>query len=186
MRVAILPYGTKLGLKLAGMPFSDLHWPFGAPDEPDGCVGDLTTEDHLIIYPGSRSYYMPRLGVRCRVSVMIVEPEAVHRRHMTLLRGFYWRFHRILTCNENLLAAVPNGQFFPFGSTWVSNADNVDTTKARNLSLIASSRRTYEGHRLRHEIVDWLRGTDVDADIMGRGYKPFDRKSTGWRHIVIR
>lgn len=186
--VALLPYELKAGRKLADVSLDALHWPLGAPDDLSGNIGDLGPDDHLIVYPGSRLYYMPRFGVRCKVSVMIVEPEAVHGRHMLLLRQFHRRFHKVLTCNRKLLSAIPNGVFFTFGSTWVRDADTLDRTKSKTLSLIASSRKTYEGHQLRHEIVDWLRNEEIEADIMGRGYRPFERKSDGlapYRYSVI-
>ena len=187
----ILPYGTRVGPTLAYMPLRDLRWPLGAPDNlygGGGRVGDLGEGDHLIAYPGSRLYYMPRPGVKCRLSLMIVEPEAVHGRHMKLLTALHRRFFRVLTCNRKLLSAIPNGKFFVFGSTSLGDAATLDTAKTRPLSLIASARRTLEGHRLRHEIVEWMTGGAVDADVMGRGYRPFDEKSEGlarYRYSVV-
>ncbi len=187
-RVAILPYGTKAGPGLAKMPLRDLRWPMGFPDGCDGTVGDLSANDHLIVYPSSRLYYMPFIGVKCRVSVMIVEPAAVHRRHMRLMRYFYRRFYRVLTCNPALQEAIPNALHYVFGSSWVKNSDNLDRTKQRNLSLIASAKRVYEGHRLRHAVADWLRAKGIEADILGRSYLPFDVKSDGlapYRYSVV-
>ena len=188
MSVAVLPYGTKAGASLARIRLDELNWPLGAPDDISGTVGDLGPEDHLITYPSSQLYYMLRLGVCCKVSLMIVEPEAVHGRHMRLLRQFHRRFHKVLTCNRPLLEAIPNGEFYVFGSSWIKNPDDLVTTKSKNLSLIASARQTYEGHRLRHEMVDWLRTSGIDADILGRGYRQFAEKSDGlapYRFSVI-
>jgi hypothetical protein len=47
------------------------------------------------------------------------------------------------------------------------------------LSLIASKKNNLEGHKLRHKIVNYLRSIDLDADIMGRGYKSFENKEDG-------
>lgn len=186
--VAILPYGMKAGIKLAKVPLSELRWPLGAPDDLSGFLGDLGPDDHLIVYPSSCLYYLPRFGVRCKVSVMIVEPAAVHSRHMFLMRFFYRRFHKVLTADRALLDAIPNGGFFVVGSTWVPEWRSTDLTKHKQLSLIASARRHLPGHRLRHEVVDWLREQGIEADILGRGYKPFEHKSDGlapYRYSIV-
>ena len=66
-----------------------------------------------------------------------------------------------------------------FGTTWVPDWRDLDLAKDRNLSLIASGKRSLKGHKLRHKCVEWLRDQTIDADIMGRGYQPFDKKSDG-------
>ncbi len=143
-----------------------------------GTLGDLGPDDHLLVYPNSRLYYLPRPGIRCRLSVAIVEPEAVHGHHMKLMRLFHRRFYRVLTCNRALQAAIPNALHYVYGSTWV-RFDGLDRGKRKNLSLIASSKRNHQGHRLRHSVADWLRDNDIDSDIMGHGYQPFKIKSDG-------
>ena len=55
-------------------------------------------------------------------------------------------------------------------------------------SLIASSKRSQEGHALRHEIVEGLAVGGVDVDVMGHGYKPFGPKAEGlapYRYSVV-
>ena len=188
MTVAVLPYGTRPGLRLDRVALSSLRWPLGTPEDVSGTIGDLRRDDHLLVYPNSRLYYLPRPGVRCRVSMMIVEPEAVHKRHMRLLRLFHRRFHKILTCNPSLKAAIPNAVHYVFGSAWVTQEGELDRTKTALLSLIASSKATYEGHRLRHAVANWLMSSGVDAQIMGLGYRPFEKKSLGlapYRYSVV-
>ncbi|MCY0149683.1 glycosyltransferase family 10 [Hoeflea sp. G2-23] len=187
--VAIIPYGTRLTPMLSRMPLDALAWPLGRPAHFNhGTISDMGPADHLIAYVSSRLLYMPRPGVRARISVMIVEPQAVHGRNMAWLRLLYWRFYRVLTCNPGLLAGVPNGVRFLFGSTWVPDWKTVNTQKSRMLSLIASSKTFFEGHGLRHRVVDWLKRTDIDAEILGRGYAPFEHKAEGlapYRFSVI-
>ena len=187
--IAFVPYGTKITPGLARMSLDDLSWPLVQPLRlQGGAIADMGPEDHLIAFVSSRLLYMPRPGVRARMSVMVVEPEAVHRRNMIWLRLLWWRFFAVLTCNPPLIAAIPNCHRFVFGSTWIPDWRAVDTTKSRMLSLIASQKRTYEGHKLRHRTVDWIRANDIEADILGRGYAPFERKSDGlapYRYSVI-
>jgi len=178
--VGILPHTEYFGYFPSSYPLDRLHWPLGQPKRLIGkTLRHMGRQDHLILYPRSTSYYRPWFGTRARVSVMILEPEVVHRRHMDKMRRFHRRFHRVLTANEALVADIPNGRFFPFGSTWVPDWRDVDVTKTRMVSLIASAKRSQPGHLPRHEIADWARTAPVEFDAIGRGYKPFDRKSEG-------
>jgi len=187
--VAIIPYGTRLTPGLARLPLDRLTWPLGQPERLKGkLIGDLGRDDHLLAYLNSRLLYMPRPGIRARISAMVVEPQAVHGRKMGWLRLLWRRFYRVLTSNAGLLADLPNGERYLFGSTWVPDWKDVDTHKTRMLSLIASSKDYYEGHKLRHQVIDWIRSAQVDAEILGRGYAPFERKSDGlapYRYSVV-
>jgi hypothetical protein len=119
---------------------------------------------------------------------MIVEPDAVHAKHLRLARLFHRRFFRVLTKNAGLLAAIPNGVKFPFGSTFIPDPLSIGTTKTRDASLIASSKRVWEGHILRHAVVDRIRAENLPVDVMGRGYRPFAEKAEGlapYRYSVV-
>ena len=63
--------------------------------------------------------------------------------------------------------------------TWVPEYQNLKIEKAKNLSLIASRQNQLEGHKLRHELVEMLRVSGADVDILGRGYQPFEEKADG-------
>lgn len=187
--VAIIPYGTRLTRHLADMPLDDLMWPLGRPERlRHGTVATMGANDHLIAYVSSRLLYMPRPGVRARVSVMVVEPQAAHGRNMAWLKLLWWRFFRVLSCNPGLLARIPNGERYLFGFTWVPEYRDLSIKKTAMISLIASGKTYYPGHKLRHQVVAWLREKGVDIQILGRGYAPFDRKSDGlapYRYSVI-
>ena len=187
--VAILPYGTRVDWRLAMTPLDALRWPLGRPGRLiHGTVADLEASDHLLCYPTSRLLYMPRPGVRAKVSVMIVEPAAVHGRNMAWLRVLHRRFYRVLTSNTPLLCAIPNGRLHLFGSSWIPDWRTIDIVKTRQASLIASAKTYYEGHKLRHRVVDWVRNNGADVDILGRGYKPFEHKADGlapYRYSVV-
>ncbi|MEP3438040.1 MAG: glycosyltransferase family 10 [Hoeflea sp.] len=187
--VALLHYGTRVGPQLARTPLDDLVWPLGRPVRlMSGTVANMEPGDHLIAHVTSRLLYMPRPGVRARVCVMVVEPKAVNSRNMAWLRVLWWRFFAVLTCNPALLGAVPNGLRFLVGTTWVPDWRTTDTSKSRMLSLIASTKNYLEGHKLRHRTVDWIKVNAIDADILGSGYQPFERKSDGlapYRYSVI-
>lgn len=159
---------------------------------PDGIEGkslaDLTAEDHVLTPPHTTLFVHPSFGTRARVSVMLLEPRAVHHRQMALIRLFHRRFHRVLTADSRLLADCPNAAFFPSAGSWVPNWQTTDRTKHRMCSLIASDKARLPGHKLRHAVVRWSRATDQDIEIMGRGYKPFAKKSDGltpYRYSIV-
>ncbi len=185
--IAILPYGTR-PKRLADVPLDQLHWPVGAPLDLSGTVGDMGPQDHIILYPNTWIYGPRAWGIAAKRSVMIVEPKAVHRRHMIALRFMHRSFHRILTCNPDLLDAIPNGEFLAAGGSWVPEWKTLDCSKTKMTSLIASAKRSQEGHKLRHAVIDALAGKDYGIDIMGRGFKPFENKSDGlapYRYSVV-
>lgn len=187
--VAVLPYGKKLGYRPGQLPLDALNWPLGQPERLKGrLLKDLEADDHLVIYPASTAHIRPSFGTRAKVSMMVVEPRALQQRHYDRLKWSHKRFHRVLCANEPFLASIPNGAFLPFGSTWVPDWQDLDTTKTHNMSLIASSKRDLEGHVLRHETVEWATAEGLDVDVMGRGYKPFEVKSDGlapYRYSVV-
>ncbi|OAN80585.1 hypothetical protein A8B82_00615 [Sulfitobacter sp. EhC04] len=178
--IAVLPYGQHLGPALAQMPLDELHWPLGRPDRLDGGkVAELTSTDHLIVYPKTAMHIQPRWGTRAQVSVMVVEPRVIHARHLKMLRWSFRRFHRVLCHDDVLLAAIPNGIMLPFGTSWVPDHETLKIEKTRHMSLIASAKRDTQGHLLRHDMVDLVKAERLDVDILGRGYAPFAEKSDG-------
>lgn len=187
--VALLPNYMKLGWTPAQLALDDLTWPLGQPSElRGGRLGDLSDRDHLIVFPRDTLHLRPSFGTRAKLSVMIMEPAAIHGVHMKALRLTWRRFHKVLSSNKALVNAIPNGVFFPFGSTWVPNWAQLDLTKTKTCSLIASTKRSQEGHVLRHAIADWITQQRIDVDLMGGGYAPFSEKSDGlapYRYSVV-
>lgn len=187
--IGFLPYGSTLGSALAKMPVERLKWPLGCPDRLAGAtVGDLLPSDHLICFPRTTHHFHLWRGTRAQVSLIMGEPSAIHSKHLALLRVTYRRFYRVLSFNEELLAQIPNGIFFPYGTTWVPEWRDLQKDKTRMTSLIASAKRDTTGHKLRHAIVKWVHDTGQDVDVMGRGYTPFAAKSDGlapYRYSVV-
>lgn len=187
--VAVVPYGKWPTRQLAAMSLDDLEWPIGRPQRlMSGSLRDLRSDDHLITYPRKPVFFLPRFGVKAKITVMIVEPDAVHKIYLNFAKWLNWRFYKILTKSAPLLDEIKNGLFLYFGSTFLVNIDQIDTTKNKMTSLIASARRNLKGHKLRHETVDYIRKVGLNIDIMGRGYKPFDNKEDGlasYRYSVV-
>lgn len=188
-RVCVLPYGKRLGWQPQRLRLTDLHWPLGVPDGIDQLtLADLSPDDHLLTPPHDTLYLRPSFGTRARVSVMLLEPRAVHHRHMALIALFQKRFHRVLTADTKLMAQCANAVFFPIAGSWVPDWQSLPLEKHAMCSLIASAKAKQAGHKLRHDLVAWCRETGQDVQIMGRGYKPFDRKSDGlapYRYSIV-
>ncbi len=77
----------------------------------------------------------------------------IHAKHLALLRLTHGRFFLVLGFNETLLSRIPNGLFFPLGTTWVPKWRDLDANKMAMCSLIASAKRDSTGHKLRHLVV---------------------------------
>ncbi|MFT5868313.1 MAG: hypothetical protein ACI8TF_000416 [Paracoccaceae bacterium] len=187
--IAVLPYGSKIGRESAERKLDALGWPLGCPDRLiGGTVRDLTDQDHLIIYPKNKAHFVRHTWTPAQVSMMVVEPTAVHQRHLRMLRFSHRRFFRVFSFNTDYLAKYPNGLYLPFGTSWVPDWQDLVAQKSENISLIASDKRDFPGHLLRHQIVDWSRQNNVDVAVLGRGYQPFERKSDGlapFRYSVV-
>lgn len=179
--VCFLPDNTKLGFTPSQLELDRFDWPLGQPDRLKGRkLRDLASSDHLVVPPKSTTCFRPSFGTRAKVSIMFLEPRAIHEQHVSRLRRFHWRFHRIYTAIEgDLIEQIPNGVLFPFGSTWVTDHDRVGITKTRNLSIIASAKRSQTGHVLRHDMIDWAHQNGIEMDAMGGGYVPFELKKDG-------
>lgn len=178
--IAVLPYGGRLGASLAARSLDDLNWPLGRPARlAEGTVRDLTPDDHLIVYPKTAMHFQPNWGTRAKVSIMVVEPATIHRRHLKMLGWTYRRFHRVLSHDDSILAAIPNGIKHPFGTSWVPHDAGEKAAKTQRMSLIASAKRDSVGHLLRHEMVGFVREQQPDVTVLGRGYAPFENKQDG-------
>ncbi|WP_407495245.1 glycosyltransferase family 10 domain-containing protein [Pseudooceanicola sp. MF1-13] len=187
--IAVLPYGVLLGAGYLNLSCDDLEWPLGQPDRlRQKSLRDMTRDDHLIVYPRPALHYRPLFGLKARVSMMVQEPRAIHWDHRLLLRASWRKFHRVLTHDRDLISKIPNGVFVPFGTTWVPNWQELDLTKSKNCSLIASSKTSQEGHKLRHSVADYVKAQQLDVDVMGSGYRSFETKSDGlasYRYSVV-
>jgi hypothetical protein len=178
--IAVLPYGERLGASLATRSLDDLHWPLGRPARlKGGLVSDLTETDHLIVFPRKAMHFQLKWGTRAKVSVLVAEPAMIHGLHLKLLRMTYRRFYRVLSYDDALLKAIPNGIMHPFGTSWVPLDVAKKAKKTQHMSLIASAKKDSAGHLLRHELVDFVQEQHLDVAVLGRGYAPFVDKQDG-------
>jgi hypothetical protein len=187
--IAVLPYGGRMGRALADQPVSELTWPLGCPDRLQGKrIRDLAPSDHLIVFPKTAMHFQLNWHCPAQVSMMVVEPKVMHGRHLRLLRWTHRRFFRVFSYDRDFLSRVPNGIFLPFGTSWVPNWRELDINKTAEVSLIASGKRDHVGHKLRHELVKFVRAGGLEVAVLGRGFTPFEEKSEGlapYRYSVV-
>ncbi|MCY6381470.1 glycosyltransferase family 10 domain-containing protein [Hoeflea prorocentri] len=178
MKIAILPYEYKLRGRLADAPLSALRWPLSEPPAA-GTVADLEPQDHLIIYPRSKSFFANRKHVRCRVSLLIAEPYALQWSKYLTAIIMQRRFYRIITHRPLMETKAKNVLVMPFGGAWVKPSPDGRIDKTRHMSLIASTKTKLEGHALRHKIAQWSEKNALDIDLLGLAYRKIDTKEEG-------
>jgi hypothetical protein len=181
MAVCLLPHGSprRSFRPLVREPLAGAEWRGRGRRPEDGSAADLSTDDHLVIHASSRALLAPQAGLRCRVSLLLREPPTVQRRYYRILPRVAGWFHRVLTHNPAILAACPNARFTPHGGNWLRRQVDPDTPKTARISIIASTKATSAGHRLRHRIADWSRTAASDLDLLGGGYRRLDDKAAG-------
>ncbi len=178
MVVGVLPYGNprRSFVQLADISLSSLLWPL--KEQPhDGTVADLSPNDHLIIYASQSAFTAVQKRVRCRISILLVEPPAIKPAHYRILQFLGKRYHRILTHSSWLLERLENSRFVPHGGTFLPNIPEQPSPKTDRLSLIASTKRTTVGHQLRHRVAAGLSTRAPDLQLFGYGYNPVKDKS---------
>lgn len=187
--IAIVPYGMRPDRDFAARALSTLDWPLGLPDRlVGGSVGDLAVNDHLVFYPSSSLWLIRLKAIKAQISLMIVEPTAIHRRHMRMARLLHRKFAFVITCNPNLLGAIPNGVFLAYGTSWVPEWEDLALSKTENTSLIASNKQDLAGHKLRHKVAHWAQTHAPHVKLLGRAFEPFEKKADGlapFRYSIV-
>ncbi len=178
--IALIPYGKFPNTGLYKMSLDDLEWPLGRPKRLlKGTISEMKKTDHLITNPRKSVFLFPRIQVKAQISVVICEPDIIHQKYINWAKFLSWRFYKILTRSENLLSKIDNGIFFLYVDTFIKDIDKLTINKSKLSSLIASNKKDLLGHKLRHKIVDFINLNNLNVDIMGRGYKPFENKKDG-------
>jgi hypothetical protein len=187
--IAVLPYQSWKTFNLNSLSLDLLEWPLGRPDRlKNGTIRDMIKNDHLITFPRKSVFLFPRPLIKAKISVMIVEPDAIHNLYINISKYLHWRFYKILTKNKYLLEEIHNTSFFYFGSTFIQNSDKINLQKKNMASLIASNQNRLTGHRLRHEVVQHIKNNNFNVSVIGRGYRPFENKEDGlksYRYSIV-
>ena len=108
-----------------------------------------------------------------KVAWLLESPEVTRKAYKSVSKDTQ-RFDRILTFYQPLLEQMHNARFTPIGGCWLHAQDWAIPTKTRNLSIIASAKKSLPGHKLRHDIIN-RHQREIDF-VAGNGYHPIELK----------
>jgi len=182
-KLGIVPYELRHHKDLASIALDQLLWPGQHDDQkkpPSGCIAGLGENDYVVVYPSSPRLLCGFGKVKCKVVLLMAEPLAIQYRYYRLIWMLRYKFALILCRYERYSDTYANVVQFDGVEPWVKG-ENVDFTsvKTHSCSIISSGKIDLEGHKLRHNVIAWLRLRDYNVDVLGRGYKPFEQKQDG-------
>jgi hypothetical protein len=182
-KVGIVPYELRHHKDLASITLDQLLWPGHNADiniPPSACIAELGENDYVVVYPSSTRLLRGFGKVKCKVVLLMAEPLAIQKRYYRLIWLLRHKFDLILCRYERYANAYANVVQFDGVEPWVEGK-NVDFTavKTHSCSIISSGKTDLLGHKLRHQVIAWLRRQDYNVDLLGRGYNPFEQKQDG-------
>ena len=110
---------------------------------------------------------------RYKVAWLYESPD-VTRKSYKLVDRHADRFQRILTFYQPLLENHAHARFTPIGGCWLHEEDWAVLPKQHNISVIASSKKSLPGHKLRHTVIK--ENKSAIEFIAGSGYHPIHFK----------
>jgi len=133
-----------------------------------------------VVYPSSTRLLRGFGKIKCKVVLLMAEPLAIQKRYYRLIWLLRYKFALILCRYARYSDTYANVVHFDGVEPWVEGK-NVDFTaiKTHRCSIIASAKQDLVGHKLRHQVIAWMKRQDCNAEVLGRGYKPFERKQEG-------
>ena len=176
MSIGIVPYKLRKTKKLGQLHVDQLVWPLNKPSNASH-VRDLGKNDHIVIFPYSKTLLTANAQVTCKVSLILVEPKAVHARYYNIILILRYLYHNILVRDPKLASKFKNVHSFSFAELWIET-DNLklpDFSQKGGISLIASMKNDLEGHKLRHKLISFDKShTHQFLTPLGRAYEQFE------------
>ncbi len=126
---------------------------------------DVETDELLLITDNSLNKVDTYNGVKV---AMLVEPLIISPASYEWIRKNHNKFYKVLTFDKDLLSLGENFEFYPHGGCWIETKDHMIYNKSKLLSIIASDKKTTEGHRLRHKIINVLDENKINIDKFGK------------------
>ena len=191
MKIGILPYELRHEKNLAAIPLRSLTWPSQDADtgEPVGCIGDLNTHDHVVVYPSSTRLLRGFGGVSCKVDLLMAEPLAIQKRYYQSIWLLRHKFNAIFCRYGKYARRYTNVHQLAVVESWVDGREiDIPSVKPELCSIIASEKKDLLGHQMRHGVVTWAKQQGIAITVLGRGYAPFELKQDGllnYRFSVI-
>jgi len=84
----------------------------------------------------------------------MLEPYPLHSENYKLVEKMKGYFTHILTYDKEVISRISKASYYSFGGTWIPKKKWLVYPKCYGTSIIASTKNSLPGHKLRHEIVD--------------------------------
>lgn len=134
----------------------------------DGPISDPT------FFTDSRIKDVAKYGAFEKFVGLLLEPYGLRADHYNDAEENYEFFDTILTYEKRYLFEDPKYRFYPHGGSWIDFKKWGIQEKKKHVSIIASSKNTTEGHKLRHDVISHF-GNDLDG-VFGHGRNPVASK----------
>jgi hypothetical protein len=102
----------------------------------------------------------------------IIEPPTIDGSQYEYAKVNHHKFFKIFTYDEELMNITDKFELVPIGGSWIEVDERKIYQKNKLLNIIVSEKKMTFGHILRHRIVESF----SQLDVMGRGYKIYDKK----------
>ena len=107
MNIGFVPYKLRKTKKLGPLHVDQLVWPLNKPSD-EVHVRDLGKNDHIVIFPYSKTVLTANAQVTCKVSLIIFEPRAIHARYFNIILILRYLYHNILVRDPKLASKYKN------------------------------------------------------------------------------
>lgn len=129
---------------------------------------------NLMFFSDSHLQLVNQVNCKNKFAWLIETPSLSYRQYQFILQN-YKKFNKVFTHNKNLLENITNGELLPIGGCWIDPEDQKIYEKNKNISIIASGKNSFTGHKLRHEIISKIKNIDV----YGFTYNKIEKKVYG-------
>jgi hypothetical protein len=112
----------------------------------------------------------------------LLEPSSINNNIYEYIKNNNRNFQNVLTYDKELLDIGENFLFYPCGGCWIPPNEQIIYEKNKLISIIASSKNSTDGHKLRHEVIKIYRN---HIDVYGRGYNPVKIKTEALKDYMF-
>lgn len=143
-------------------------------NEPDNFEWVRTFNLELMVMTDNNLFGVDKIKSKKKVAWLVESPSVTPTSYRFVLDN-YNKFDKIYTFDKNILETTENSEFVPIGGCWVDVSERYIHNKSKNVSIIASNKNIYVGHKLRHDVISNISSIDV----YGTGYKRIENKIDG-------
>ncbi len=158
-------HGTSLGSGDLNLYSDRFDWYRG-----NDAIGDV------VVVSEDSFHLINHLTEKIKVALIIESPMSNKNVYNFISQPeHYNKFDYILTFNKELIKINPEKFiYYIFGGCWIYPENREIYPKSKDISIIASAKRTTIGHNLRHEAISKF-GNKIEG-IYGRGYNVVENK----------